>query len=116
MNVSEINQHTIYCLKTDAVNKLKIIYRLSTSLKPPRCSFLIKSFQETDLKKSRFSPSQIICILKADAGTKVDDNGCKHAIGNAAYYVWPSKYGGMEASDNKRMRELKEKIVNSNRC
>jgi hypothetical protein len=92
MNVSEINQHTIYCLKTDAVNKLKnwlqrvIIYRLSISLKPPYCSFLIKSFQETDLKKSRFSPSQIICILKAaDAGTKVDDNGCKHTIGNAAY-------------------------------
>ena len=61
------------------------------------------------MKKSRFTESQIISILKeADTGMKVDDICRKHGISNATYYVWKSKYGGMEASDVKRMRELEE--------
>ena len=61
------------------------------------------------MKKSRFNESQIISILKeADAGMKVDDICRKHGISNATYYVWKSKYGGMEASEVKRMRELEE--------
>lgn len=44
-----------------------------------------------------------------DAGMKVDDICRKHVIGNTTYYVWKSKYGGMEASEFKRMRELEEK-------
>ncbi len=41
------------------------------------------------MKKSRFTESQIISILKeTDAGMKVDDICRKHGIGNATYYVW----------------------------
>jgi putative transposase len=59
------------------------------------------------MKKSRFSEQQIINILKeADAGVKVQDLCRQHGISNATYYKWKSKYGGMEASDIKRLREI----------
>lgn len=59
------------------------------------------------MKKSRFSQQQIISILKqADAGVKVQDLCRQHGISDATYYKWKSKYGGMEASDIKRLREI----------
>lgn len=59
------------------------------------------------MKKSRFSEQQIISILKqADAGVKVQDLCRQHGISDATYYKWKSKYGGMEASDIKRLREV----------
>jgi putative transposase len=65
------------------------------------------SRQETLMKKSRFSEQQIINILKqADAGMKVQDLCRQYGISNATYYKWKSKYGGMEASDIKRLREI----------
>ncbi len=61
------------------------------------------------MKKSRYSETQIISILKeVDAGMKVEEICRKHGISNATYYNWKSKYGGMEASDVKRLRELEE--------
>ena len=57
--------------------------------------------------KSRFSETQIIAILKeAGAGMKIGELCRKHGISDATYYKWKSKYGGMEESDLKRVREL----------
>jgi len=59
------------------------------------------------MKKSRFSESQIVGILKeADAGVKVQDIWRKYNISSATYYKWKSRYGGMEVSDVKRLKEL----------
>jgi len=60
------------------------------------------------MKRSRFSETQIIGILKeADSGLSTVKDICrKHGISDATYYKWKSKYGGLDASDLKRLREL----------
>jgi len=59
------------------------------------------------MKRSRFTETQIIAILKeADSGITVKDICRKHGISDATYYKWKSKYGGLDASDLKRLREL----------
>lgn len=63
------------------------------------------------MKKSRFSETQIVAILKqADAGVKVKDICREHGISDATYYKWKSRYGGMEASDLKRVKELEAEV------
>ena len=57
----------------------------------------------------RLSESQIVGILKeAESGIPVPELCRKYAIGNSTFYKWRSKYGGMEASDVKRLKELEE--------
>ena len=59
------------------------------------------------MKKSKFTETQIVAILKqADAGVPVKDLCRQAGISTALYYQWKSKYGGMEASDLKRVKEL----------
>jgi putative transposase len=59
------------------------------------------------MKKSRFTETQIVGILKeADAGMPVAEVLRKHSISSATYYAWKSKYGGLSASELKRLKEL----------
>jgi len=59
------------------------------------------------MKRSRFTETQVVAILKeGDSGVNVSELCRKHGISNGTYYKWKSKYGGLEASDLKRMREL----------
>jgi putative transposase len=59
------------------------------------------------MKKSKFSESQIVAILKeGEAGIAVAELVRKHGISTATYYSWKSKYAGVEVSDLKRMKEL----------
>ncbi len=60
------------------------------------------------MKRSRFSETQIIAILKeADIGATTIREVCrKHGVSDGTYYKWKSKYGGLDASDLKRLREL----------
>ena len=63
------------------------------------------------MKRTRFSEAQIVSILKeADAGVALKEICRKHGISDATYYNWRSRYGGMEASDLKRMKELEREL------
>ena len=64
------------------------------------------------MKKGRFTETQIVSILKeADNGMLVKDICRKHGISDATYYNWKSKYGGMDASELKRMKELESELA-----
>jgi len=61
------------------------------------------------MRKSKFSEYQVIKILKeVEGGRAVKDICREQGISSATYYKWKSKYGGMEASDVRRMRELED--------
>ncbi len=59
------------------------------------------------MKRKRFTEEQIIGILKeAEAGAKKQDLCRKHGISEDTSYRWQSKYGGMQVSDAKKLKEL----------
>ena len=61
------------------------------------------------MKRSRFSEHQIVRILKETEGGRTVKDICReNSISAATYYNWKAKYGGMEASDIKRLKELEE--------
>ena len=61
------------------------------------------------MKKKRYSESQIVKALKeVEGGRNVKAICREYSISQATYYNWKSKYGGMEASDIKRLKELED--------
>jgi len=61
------------------------------------------------MKKSRYSDSQIIGILKqAESGIPVPQLCREHGMSSATFYKWRSKYGGMDVSMMQRVKELEE--------
>ena len=61
------------------------------------------------MKKSKFSESQIVNILKeAEAGVSLEELSRQHGLSKATFYKWKAKYGGMEVSALKRLKELEE--------
>ena len=61
------------------------------------------------MKRARFSEEQIIGILKeAESGVKAAELCRRHGISDATFYVWRSKYGGLEVSEMRRLRQLEE--------
>ena len=61
------------------------------------------------MKKSKFTESQIMKILKeAEAGVSVEDLMRQHGFSRASFYKWKAKYSGMDVSELKRLKELEE--------
>lgn len=61
------------------------------------------------MKTSKFSPTQIAAILKEfDNGKKVEEIARTYGVSRAAFYKWRERYGGMTASELKRIKELEE--------
>jgi len=61
------------------------------------------------MKKTRFTETQIVSILKQQEGGRTTKELCReNGISEATFYNWKSKYGGMEASDVKKLKELED--------
>ena len=61
------------------------------------------------MKKSRFSETQIVAILKEhEAGVATKDLCRRHGVSPATFYSWKSKFGGMEVSDIAKMKALED--------
>ena len=59
------------------------------------------------MKKTRYSEEQIIGVLKQmEAGRKVSDLARELGVSEGTLYVWKSKFGGLEVSEARRLKEL----------
>lgn len=64
------------------------------------------------MKKSKFSETQIIKILKAqESGQSVTDICREYGISQGTFYVWKSKYSGMESSQLKQMKDMERELT-----
>jgi len=61
------------------------------------------------MKRSKFNPTQIASILKEfDGGKSAEEITRQYGVSKASLYKWRQRYGGMEASELKRIKELEE--------
>ncbi len=61
------------------------------------------------MKRSRFSEEQIIAILKEqEAGVATADVCRRHGVSSATFYKWKAKFGGLEVSEARRLRQLED--------
>ena len=61
------------------------------------------------MKKKKFTEAQIVSILhQQEIGKSVKDISREHGISDATFYNWKAKYGGMQISDVKRMKDLED--------
>ena len=61
------------------------------------------------MKKSRFSETQVVKILKeSEAGVAVDELSRRHGFSKSTFYKWKAKYGGLDVSQLKRLQALEE--------
>jgi putative transposase len=61
----------------------------------------------TDMKKSRYTEEQIIGFIReAEAGMPIAELCRRHGFSDASFYKWRAKFGGMDVSDAKKLREL----------
>ena len=64
------------------------------------------------MKRKRFTEEQIIAVLKEhELGAKTADLCRKHGISDATFYNWKSKFGGMDVSEAKRLKQLEGENV-----
>ena len=68
------------------------------------------------MKKSRFTESQVVAILKESAaGVPVNEVWRRHGISSATYYKWKARYGCLDVSELKRVKELEAENANLKR-
>jgi putative transposase len=65
--------------------------------------------EDPEMKKGRFTPEQIIGVLKQhEAGRKVQELARELGVSEATIYTWKSKYGGMDVSEAQRLKSLED--------